>query len=191
LVILLDNLIKFAILIKNIHLQLNRKTMEDKGSKYELIGLTTKGPFSGFRMAYAFKGEQDNLNGLYEVFGINPSKNSVAWVDCKATKVPERLFFKENEKRALLEVNFWYYEKYLDLNSDGLLDLNLDSNRDVDVWWTGESFAIFVEGENIEWLKEIYQAILNKDIAIFRTGGSVYIGADLEFRIYSKYYPKM
>ena len=79
----------------------------------------------------------------------------------------------------------------MDLNSEGLLDLNLDSNRDVDVWWTGESFAIFVEGENIEWLKEIYQAILNKDIAIFRTGGSAYIGADLEFRIYSKYYPEM
>lgn len=165
--------------------------MEDKGSKYELIGLTTKGPFSGLRMAYAFKGEQDSIKGLHECFGINSPDNSISWADCKSSKIPERLFFIENEKRALLEVNHWYYEKYLDLNSDGLLDLNLSLDNDVDVWWTGESFAIFVEGENIEWLKEIYQAILNKDIAISLTGGSAYIGADLEFRIYSKYFPEI
>ncbi len=161
----------------------------DQQEKYHILGITMDGPFSGIQMRYEHTGKQDFLWDLRRMFGIPAEVKSLEMVDHKATKVPQELVFKENREKALLVVNHWSY-KDIDLDSNGYNKLELKNDEEVAVAWDGHFFAIFVKGEeNIEWLKEIYEAILITDVAIYHyPGTSAYLPiGGLEIVIFSRY----
>jgi hypothetical protein len=161
---------------------------QDIEPDYYLVGLTPEGPFSGIKLVYRNDGLQDFIDELENVFGIIATE-SLDKSERIATKVPSNIIFEVKDGVALLVVNSKNNYRF-DLSLGKLPDLKFNDDKDVAVKWTGDFFAILVRGQdNIDWLEELHQAVLNKDIALYHySGRSTYfpIGG-LELDIMSKY----
>ena len=107
-----------------------------------------------------FSEHEQGITPLYELFDVNEK--------LKARRItrPECVTFKHTGDRAVLIVGEYNPDLDMLLENRGT-ELCLEKGTDVASAWDKQSFGILVSGtENIGFLTELHQAILNCDITI-------------------------
>jgi hypothetical protein len=158
-------------------------------SRFHFVGVTPNGPFSGVHMKYENQGEQDTINGIRKSFGI--LGNTPNMEDWKIVTVPENLSFTSPEDKNYCTLTFNMWPNYFIIGEYGITRVDfieiLEKEETV-VAWDCDSFGIFTKKENDWWIKELYEAFLEKDVAIHPVKGEAYLGQpDLAIVILSKY----
>ncbi len=158
-------------------------------SNFHFVGVTTNGPFSGLHMEYENQGEQDSINGIKRSFGIKGSGSNKE--DWRINNIPQNLKFISSVPNNYCALIYNLSPNYFVIDGDGVTSVDFRDVLETEetlVAWDRNSFCIFSKKENEWWIKELYEAILKKDVAIFPVKGEAYLGQrDLEIIILSKY----
>lgn len=110
------------------------------------------------------------INNLKEAFGITENPRRFGIKNRVAHQVPKHVYYQENNEYAVLMVlKSWHRDANCCFK---LYDNELYLDNGFAGAWDGSSFGIKVTKENIPYLKEIYHAILDKNIIIMIGGKS-------------------
>lgn len=131
------------------------------------------------------------IKDLYEILGVENDEN-VLGIERRRTKNPKMegvILIEENKNNAALVVVRPYEVKWLAGKkiNDISRELSMNKEEELVTAWSGGDLGIRVHRPvNIKKLKKIYNAIQNKDAAIWLGGGHVFQNAGLCIGIISQ-----
>jgi len=151
------------------------------------------GNMIGINLGADFCSEHEwGIKDMANIFNLNDSTDVFGVEKRRINTIPQSLYFKEfkikKEKCFVLMLTNYYYQqpdwsKYKNWLPS---DLQPYSNEDLVCAWDEESFGILVTKKYEKEIKELYQAFLNKDIALGISLGHAFKNGGLSITIISK-----
>lgn len=143
--------------------------------------------FLGINLGADFCAEHEwGIKGLKSKFGITEDISVYGIDKRKIDKVPDDLYFLEEEKKSILITKDFWRGKPEVLTIEELKNSEL-RDAELSAAWDENSFGIYVnKKQNQKYLERIYKAFQNKDIAIWLGGRGIFANNGLCFGILSE-----